>query len=135
MRLITSGALICMCMQEVEGDLLCMFAHACFKILSSESSRCPLQQRNLNVYATAHLSGDVANAVTLLKRMTRPSSRKHKAGLLIPSTDIAACQVRMSFLCWRVWLIEHGILARLNKGALRGANITQTSLPCCFTEC
>ncbi len=53
-----------------------------------------MQQRNLNVYATAHLSGDVANAVTLLKRMTRPSSRKHKAGLLIASTDIAACQVR-----------------------------------------
>ena len=65
MRLITSGALICMCMQEDEGDLLCMFAQACFEILSSEYSRCPLQQRNLNVYATAHLSGDVANAVTL----------------------------------------------------------------------
>ena len=55
-----------------------------------------MQQRNLNlnVYATAHLSGDVANAVTLLKRMTRPASRKHKAGLLIPSADLAACQVR-----------------------------------------
>lgn len=51
------------------------------------------QQKNMNVYATAHLSGDVANAVTLLKRMTRPSSRKHKAGLLIPSADLAACQV------------------------------------------
>lgn len=91
MRLIISGALICMCTQEDQGDLLYVFAHVC---LSSDSSRCPLQQRNLNVYATAHLSGDVANAVTLLKRMTRPSSRKHKAGLLIPSTDIAACQVR-----------------------------------------
>lgn len=54
----------------------------------------PMQQRNMNVYATAHLSGDVANAVTLLKRMTRPSTRKHKAGLLIPSTDLAACPVR-----------------------------------------
>ena len=55
-----------------------------------------MQQKNLNlnVYATAHLSGDVANAVTLLKRMTRPASRKHKAGLLIPSADLAACQVR-----------------------------------------
>lgn len=52
-----------------------------------------MQQKNMNVYATAHLSGDVANAVTLLKRMTRPSSRKHKAGLLIPSADLAACQV------------------------------------------
>jgi len=52
-----------------------------------------VQQKNLNVYATAHLSGDVANAVTLLKRMTRPASRKHKAGLLIPSPDLAECQV------------------------------------------
>ena len=52
-----------------------------------------VQQRNLNVYATAHLSGDVANAVTLLKRMTRPASRKHKAGLLVSSEELAACQV------------------------------------------
>ena len=62
------------------------------------------QQKNMNVYATAHLSGDVANAVTLLKRMTRPSSRKHKAGLLIPSADLAACQVpvlSMEILLWR----------------------------------
>ena len=51
------------------------------------------QARNLNVYATAHLSGDVANAVTLLKRMTRPASRKHKAGLLVSSEELAACQV------------------------------------------
>ena len=61
-----------------------------------------VQQKNMNVYATAHLSGDVANAVTLLKRMTRPSSRKHKAGLLIPSADLAACQVPtlLQLLLW-----------------------------------
>ena len=55
-----------------------------------------MQQRNLNVYATAHLSGDVANAVTLLKRMTRPASRKHKAGLLVSSEELAACQAGFS---------------------------------------
>ena len=50
------------------------------------------------MYATAHLSGDVANAVTLLKRMTRPASRKHKAGLLVSSEELAACQVGLPLL-------------------------------------
>lgn len=51
------------------------------------------EQKNFNVYATATLSGDVANAIALLKRMARPTSRRHKAGLLIPAKELAACQV------------------------------------------
>ena len=34
------------------------------------------------MYATATLSGDVANAIALLKRMARPTSRKHKVSVL-----------------------------------------------------
>ena len=51
------------------------------------------EQKAFNVYATATLSGDVANAIELLKRMARPSSRRHKAGLLIPTKELASCQV------------------------------------------
>ena len=40
--------------------------------------RCGVEQKAFNVYATATLSGDVANAIALLKRMARPTSRKHK---------------------------------------------------------
>lgn len=63
----------------------------------------------MNVYATATLSGDVANALALLKRMTRPTARKQKAGLLIPPKELACCHVRLSFaidalpilnICW-----------------------------------
>ena len=52
------------------------------------------EQKNFNVYATATLSGDVANAIALLKRMARPASRRHKAGLLIPARELASCQAR-----------------------------------------
>ena len=55
---------------------------------------CCAAQKNFNVYATATLSGDVANAIALLKRMARPAGRRHKAGLLIPAKELAACQVR-----------------------------------------
>ena len=41
------------------------------------------EQKSFNVYATATLSGDVANAIALLKRMARPTSRKHKVTLSI----------------------------------------------------
>ena len=80
------------------GQQLCL--RACLRANATDAVAVHLsrvmvdvQQRNLNVYATAHLSGDVANAVTLLKRMTRPASRKHKAGLLVSSEELAACQV------------------------------------------
>ena len=45
------------------------------------------------MYATATLSGDVASALSLLKRLTKPSSRKAKSGLLIPAEDLATCEV------------------------------------------
>ncbi len=54
-----------------------------------------LVQKAINVYATATLSGDVANALALLKRMTRPTLRKQKAGLLIPPKELACCHVRL----------------------------------------
>ena len=75
------------CMYHTDGN-----ATAAVAVHLSQVST-DVQARNLNVYATAHLSGDVANAVTLLKRMTRPASRKHKAGLLVTSEELAACQV------------------------------------------
>ena len=84
-----------------------------------------MQQKNLNVYATAHLSGDVANAVTLLKRMTRPSSRKHKAGLLIPSADLAACQVTTVLGNTYFWLRN---IAAIHLGDL-GLLITLAVMP------
>lgn len=52
-------------------------------------------QKTLNVYATATLSGDVANALALLKRMTLPALRKQKSGLLIPAKELACCHVRL----------------------------------------
>ncbi|CAL8470958.1 g10500 [Coccomyxa elongata] len=51
----------------------------------------PKIEKTMNVYATATLSGDVANALALLKRMTRPTARKQKAGLLIPPKELACC--------------------------------------------
>lgn len=55
-------------------------------------------QKTLNVYATATLSGDVANALALLKRMTRPVLRKQKSGLLIPAKELACCHVNFPHL-------------------------------------
>lgn len=49
-----------------------------------------------SVYATATLSGDVANALALLKRLTKPSSRKAQRGLLIPPDELAECEVRIT---------------------------------------
>ncbi|KAK9901349.1 hypothetical protein WJX75_007725 [Coccomyxa subellipsoidea] len=51
----------------------------------------PKELKTLNVYATATLSGDVANALALLKRMTLPALRKQKSGLLIPAKELACC--------------------------------------------
>lgn len=55
---------------------------------------CAHVQKAINVYATATLSGDVANALALLKRMTRPTTRKQKSGLLIAPKELACCHVR-----------------------------------------
>ena len=46
-----------------------------------------------NLYATATLSGDVASALSLLKRLTKPASRKAQRGLLIPLDELASCEV------------------------------------------
>ena len=53
------------------------------------------------MYATATLSGDVANALSLLKRLTKPASRKAQRGLLIPPDELANCEVRhlMTLIC------------------------------------
>jgi hypothetical protein len=64
-------------------------------LLASDS--CPPLQKTLNVYATATLSGDVSNALALLKRMTRPALRRQKNGLLIPFKELAASQVGVPF--------------------------------------
>ena len=52
------------------------------------------EQKAFNVYATATLSGDVANAIALLKRMARPTSRKHKVtwGSLRACVTANACR-------------------------------------------
>ncbi len=81
---------------------------------------CAAKELNLNVYATAHLSGDVANAVTLLKRMTRPASRKHKAGLLVPSAELAACQVRTPTLYAQPSLV--GVSLRVERALCRSGS-------------
>ena len=51
------------------------------------------------MYATATLSGDVANALSLLKRLTKPASRKAQRGLLIPTEEIANCEVCLPRSC------------------------------------
>ena len=49
--------------------------------------------QNFNSYATATLSGDVANALSLLKRLTNPNLKKQRCGLLIPEEELQDCKV------------------------------------------
>ena len=51
-----------------------------------------MQKSNL-AYNSASLSGDVATALSLLKRLTKPATRKQKQGLLIPPEELLACEV------------------------------------------
>ncbi len=45
-------------------------------------------------YATTTLSGDVAAAMQLLRRVTKPTTKAQKRGLILPLHELAACEAR-----------------------------------------
>ena len=45
-------------------------------------------------YATTTLSGDVAAAMKLLRRLTKPQTKAHKRGLILPLHEMAAAEAR-----------------------------------------
>ena len=55
---------------------------------------CVRLQKAGTAYSQALLSGDVAAALSLLKRLTKPQQRKQKRELLIPPDELQACEVR-----------------------------------------
>ncbi len=57
-------------------------------------------------YATTTLSGDVAAAMQLLRRVTKPTTKAQKRGLILPLHELAACEARpISVSC--KWLRTH----------------------------
>ena len=58
----------------------------------------PAAQKAGTAYSQALLSGDVAAALSLLKRLTKPQQRKQKHGLLIPPDELLACEVQTLLL-------------------------------------
>lgn len=68
-----------------------------------------LLQEVMAGYATTTLSGDVAAAMKLLRRLTKPQLKAHKRGLILPLHELAAAEARTCVSCAvTCWLVAGG---------------------------